>query len=135
MLINADATLYHRIYNTIADTEIWERKELKGIAWQDRRAVSTEEGGLVSADLTSVFIPRDVGLAYKKPKDYIADDASSYTVDNGDIIVRGLLSYEISSANSVSKLQASHDDVMTVTSVKDRMYGSAALQHIELEVK
>lgn len=131
MLTNADMTLYHRDHAS----ETWERKHLKGVAWQDRKAVRTEEGGLVSADLTSVFIPGDVEFTYVQPKIYAKGNTASYTVDNGDIVVRGIIDYVIGEENTVAKLQATYDDVMTVTSVKDRMYGSAALQHIELEVK
>lgn len=142
MMTNADITLYNRQFDKEQDKYIYLRTYLRGVNWQDSKGVNITESGVVSDDITRVFIPLAVDAEdkqYKKPKTYkrIDDKSLIYTLDNEDIVVKGIVDFELTGEQgaNVSTLQALYDDVMVITKVIDNRYGSPAVQHFELEVK
>lgn len=142
MITNADITLYNRVFDKDKDKYTYKRTYLRGVNWQDLKGVKITESGVVSDDCTRVFIPLAVdadGKQYKKPKTYkrTEDKSLIYTLDNADIVVKGVIDFELTgdSGANVSKLQALYDDVMVITKVIDNRYGTPKIQHFELEVK
>lgn len=141
MLTNADITLYNRYYDKDSGEHRYTRTVLKGVNWQDQQAVLISKTGVTSTDSTRIFVPLKVdadGKTYKKPKTFKrSDKAQNYTLDNEDIVVKGIVDFDINNAHTggLSVLQREYDDVMTITRVIDNRFGSKHMQHFELEVK
>jgi len=58
-------------------------------------------------------------------------------LDNADIVVKGIVDFDMNDANSggFKALMRDFDDVMKITKVVDNRYGSKLVQHFELEVE
>ena len=63
--------------------------------------------------------------------------AQNYTLDNEDVVVKGIINFDINNADTggLSALQRDYDDVMLITRVADNRHGSEGVQHFELEVR
>lgn len=136
MITNADMTLYNKVDS--ADGPLYYRTHLYGVNWQDVKKSVSGSNGLVTEDRSEIFVPAEIDTekSYVKPVAYkAADKTAAYTFAKGDVIVRGIVNFEITSAkdSNLKVLQNSFDDVMTITSVATLDHGS--LQHFELEAK
>lgn len=140
MLTNSDLTLFNRYYDNKKDCYLYKKTYLKGVNWQDTKSISVTDLGAVSVDRTTIFVPVDVnsgGNKYLKPKTFKrhADKTLIYTFENEDIVVKGIIDFDINTPKGVANLQHQYDDVMVITKVVDNRYGSKGIQHFELEVK
>lgn len=137
MITNADMTLYNQIPGP--DGPTWQRTQIKGVFWEDGKKVNVGETGLVSADLTVVFIPFSNTAGYLKPVEFrrAKDRTEHFTLDNGDIVVRGLTDFELTSEKGANEkaLRQQYDDVMTIVSVEKNDFGSPEMQHWEVTAK
>lgn len=109
---NADITLYHRTYDPTQRKDIWIRNQYTNVSWYGGRAVTTGATGDTAADRYTVRI-YDSGLVEAAP---------------GDIIVRGLVAEEITSA---AQLTQKHAESWRVTTVRDNRRGG--LPHWRIE--
>ncbi|MGL5915519.1 MAG: DUF6751 family protein, partial [Culicoidibacterales bacterium] len=60
----------------------------------------------------------------------LADKNGFFTFNAGDRIIKGLTAFELTEENT--KQLAQFDDVLTISTIKVRDFGSVRLQHIEL---
>lgn len=142
MLTNADITLFNRYYDADSDEYKYARTFLRGVNWQDSQAIDiSQSAGVKSMNHTRVFIPLKVDSeekTYLKPKTFKrSDKVTNYTLDNADIVVKGIVDFDMNDANSggFKALLRDFDDVMKITKVADNRYGSKLVQHFELEVE
>lgn len=142
MLTNADITLFNRYYDADSDEYKYARTFLRGVNWQDSQAIDiSQSAGVKSTNHTRVFIPLKVDSeekTYLKPKTFKrSDKVTNYTLDNADIVVKGIVDFDMNDANSggFKALLRDFDDVMKITKVADNRYGSKLVQHFELEVE
>lgn len=142
MLTNADITLFNRYYDNDSDEYKYARTFLRGVNWQDSQAINiSQSAGVKSTNHTRVFIPLKVDSeekTYLKPKTFKrSDKATNYTLDNADIVVKGIVDFDMNDAHSggFKALLRDFDDVMKITKVADNRYGSKLVQHFELEVE
>ncbi|MBF1163220.1 MAG: hypothetical protein HXL89_01300 [[Eubacterium] sulci] len=142
MLTNADITLFNRYYDADSDEYKYARTFLRGVNWQDSQAIDiSQSAGVKSTNHTRVFIPLKVDSeekTYLKPKTFKrSDKVTNYTLDNADIVVKGIVDFDMNDANSggFKVLMRDFDDVMKITKVVDNRYGSKLVQHFELEVE
>lgn len=142
MLTNADITLFNRYYDADSDEYKYARTFLRGVNWQDSQAINiSQSAGVKSTNHTRVFIPLKVDSeekTYLKPKTFKrSDKVKNYTLDNADIVVKGIIDFDMNDANSggFKALLRDFDDVMKITKVVDNRYGSKLVQHFELEVE
>lgn len=142
MLTNADITLFNRYYDADSDEYKYARTFLRGVNWQDSQAIDiSQSAGVKSTNHTRVFIPLKVDSeekTYLKPKTFKrSDKVTNYTLDNADIVVKGIVDFDMNDANSggFKALMRDFDDVMKITKVADNRYGSKLVQHFELEVE
>lgn len=142
MLTNADITLFNRYYDNDSDEYKYARTFLRGVNWQDSQAINiSQSAGVKSTNHTRVFIPLKVDSeekTYLKPKTFKrSDKVTNYTLDNADIIVKGIVDFDMNDAHSggFKALLRDFDDVMKITKVADNRYGSKLVQHFELEVE
>jgi hypothetical protein len=136
MMTNADLTIYNRYTN--AGSEVYQRTQIQGVAWENRKASNTlAAGGSIAADQAVVFIPLARGAAYKKSKAWLAlvSKTGYWTLQPGDYIVKGLVSDEISGGFTMTSLKAKYDDVLQITSVDTMDAGSANMQHWKVSAK
>lgn len=132
MLTNANITIYNR--KKINRSEVWVRNNLLGVNFHGEAEVIVGDKDLKAADKYIIRIPDSV-VSDKKFVDnrtYKALAAEElynyYTIQKGDIIVKGLVKEDITSP---SQLSDKHD-VLTVLSVTDNRRGSAYTSHIKV---
>lgn len=142
MLTNADITLFNRYYDNDSGEYKYARTFLRGVNWQDSQAINISQSvGVKSMNHTRVFIPLKVDSeekTYLKPKTFKrSDKVTNYTLDNADIVVKGIVDFDMNDAHSggFKALLRDFDDVMKITKVVDNRYGSKLVQHFELEVE
>lgn len=133
MVTNADITLYNKVYDRDAGANRYYRTVLKGVNWQDTTAIQAAEKGIVSADVAEIYIPFEVETEkqFRKPKNFVqeTEKAGLFTVEAGDLVVRGIVENELASAKDEEWLKNAYDDVRTIAVVETNDNGSPDLQH------
>lgn len=103
----------------------YKRTYIYGVDWQDKQSVTVTDKGLLSADSVKIFIPYESdfeGKQYMKPKAFnLGDKDMSFTFNNGDIVARGILDFDITGIkpNTVKYLEEQYDDVVKIISIMD----------------
>lgn len=119
------------VYNKYLDgtAEKWQRTVLKGVFWDSSKGATVRKTGVSSADGLMLIIPMTIP-GYKKPKEWaaLADKTGSWTLQNGDTVILGDISYEV--VKSSKELQQ-FDDVLTISNVDTRNYGGG-MSHFEV---
>ena len=134
MKTNSDLT----IYNRVANSETYQRTQIVGVVWENRKAANVlASGGNIAADQASIYIPLARGAAYLAPKAWqaLVTKTGKWTLQNGDYIVKGLVTDTIGTGFTITALKAKYDDVLQITSVDTMDSGSPALQHWQLGAK
>ena len=138
MQTNADITLWNKYVDPDTRAEVYQRAEISRVAWEAMKAANTlRSGGQIEADKVTVYIPWSRGANHVKPRQFtlLADKAGFWTLQQGDIIARGIISQELSGAFTVSQLKAAYDDVFIITSVDDMSIGTQAMWHWQVGAK
>lgn len=140
MITGSDMTLFNRYYDRASDSYKYSRTYIKGVNWQSRKGIDVHKADVKSSDATRIFIPKNAdtdGKKYVSPKAFAntADKRGFYTFATEDIVAPGMAGYVIDGSSDFKKLQREVDDVMTITKVADRRFGSPGMHHIELEVR
>lgn len=131
MLTNSNITIFNRYRVTNVDT--WQQVQISDVAWEQTHARSQFD----SADLATVFIPMERGTNYLKPRVWqaLTSKTGKWTLQVGDVIVKGLVSFSLSDALPLGALKAAYDDVLVITSVDTRDFGIASMQHWQVGAK
>jgi len=135
MKTNAQATIYNKAIDPDTRSEIYYRTVLSEVYWENRRAVNKlASGGDIKADKVLVMIPRSFETNYLEPIAWrgLVDKTGKWTLQNGDIIVRGVVADEITSEFTASDLKRKYDDVLTINSVDSMDAGSERVRHWEV---
>lgn len=138
MRTNADLTIYNRYIDTETRTEKYQRGAVVGVAWEDRKAAnSLATGGNIAADQARVFIPFQRGLNHVKGREWqnLSYKTGRWTLQVGDVIVRGLILDEIGDGFTLSMLKAKYDDVLVISSIDSMDSGSGAMRHWQVGAK
>lgn len=116
---NADITLYNRF----VDKGIYkyQRTAIEGVNWQIKRSATVTDKGLLSADSILIFIDKINDKTYVGPKEFqrLTNKTNYFTLSKDDIIVKGIIDYEITEVNTIKKLQSEYDDVINIISVAE----------------
>jgi hypothetical protein len=135
MRTNANCTVYNKYVDTATKSEKYQRVGIIAVAWENRKAANVRStGGLAGADQARVFIPFARGVNFLKPKAWqaLTTKTGKWTLQVGDLIVKGLVSDEIQTGFTVTALKAKYDDVLVITSVDTMDAGSLSMQHWNL---
>ena len=135
MRTNANLTVYNKYIDPTTRSEKYQRVGIVGVAWENRKAANVRStGGLAAADQARVFIPLARGTNFLKPKAWqaLTTKTGKWTLQVGDLIVKGLVSDEIQTGFTVTQLKAKYDDVLVITSVDTMDAGSPGMQHWNL---
>jgi hypothetical protein len=129
MRTNSAATVYNKYIQSGA--EKYHRATISNVAWENRKAANVIRSGLLEADSVNVYIPFAMGADYLKPKAWQAliSKTGKWTLQVGDVMVKGIVSDEIGVSFTISDLKAKYDDVVVIHSVDTMDNCSANLQH------
>ena len=128
MIPNSDITIYNKyIENRV---EKYQRFEVPAVVWQATSAISRAKEQ-VAANSALIMIPFALGTDYITPKNWQWEDkpSSHWTLQEGDIIVRGIITEEIDTEYTISNLRSDYDDVVMISSIGAMDEGSANVQH------
>lgn len=128
MYTNAEITLYNGRYNPDTKKQEYRRTQIRGIYWYTEQKTNIGDKGLVSADLYKIRIPADAvvqgGRKYIDAMKYrilTADEVYGYwTINNGDLFVRGVIYDDI---EKLSDLTLKYANVGRVNSFSDNRQG------------
>lgn len=131
MQTNTDCTIYNKYLVGRVDT--FQRVQIEDVQWEQRHA----REGNQDNDFTSVYIPFARGTDYLAPRVWqvLPTKTGSWTLQIGDVIVKGLVSDNLTSTFTLSDLKRTYDDVLVIASVDTRDYGSESLQHWEVTAR
>ena len=131
LIPNTDITIYNKY---IEDrTEKYQRTVIPDVVWQATDAISRAKEQ-VAANSALIMIPFARGAAYQKPKAWKTDRVG-WTLQEGDTVVRGEVTKEITGLYSLSDLRSEYDDVLMIFSIAAMDHGSANVQHWEVNCK
>lgn len=128
MLSNTNITIYNYWYNPKVKRKEYLRTIIEDVYWHAEQKVSVVEKGLVSADLHKIRIPEKANVLNQKC--YVdsiifqrmgPEQAKSYwTVNNGDLIVKGIVNEDI---EKMYDLMQRYSVVAKVVSFSDNRIG------------
>lgn len=134
MFTNTKATLYNRYIDSNNDYQ-YNRVVLDSVHWESIRGRQQNPFGAELNDTVKVSIPFSVCVneIFAKPVKYcsLSDKEGYFTFQPEDKIVKGVIPDTV----AFEDLEASYDDVVTITYVETADYGSYNMQHWELTCK
>lgn len=123
MITNADITIFNKRYVREERTEKFVATQIKGVSFYSRKGTSSGNQDRNAKDTYTIRIPDTAdtsGKAYAEQMEYSGMDDEKFpgywTVQRGDIIVRGLSELEEATE---TELKQSYSDVITVTNFTD----------------
>lgn len=116
MITNDDLTLYNRYYDPVSKKDKYQRTYLRSIHFEKKKQINNNNGTLTNANYAEVLIPFFDG--YLKPKAWRNDKTDHWTLAAKDVIVSGIVDFEISDTHPVTELIDSYDDVFTIFSAE-----------------
>ena len=132
MRTSTSVTIYNKYKE--GNVEKWHRTVLDAVFWNSCKGANFRKTGLENADSVTVLIPFSVSpeIQYVEPKQWITliDKTNTWTLQNGDILVKGNTGYDI--VKSSKELDQLFDQVRTITKIDAMDFGSRHLQHWEV---
>jgi len=126
------------VYNRYRDgrEDKWQRTVLEGIFWDNVRGLTARTGAVDNDDSALIIIPATRRRGYLPPKAFAKAENKTdcWTLQPGDKIVFGNIAFEIDEIHRLAELEQSYDDVLTITKVDRRIFGSR-LDHWEVGAK
>lgn len=135
MISNCDITIYNKYI--VNRAEQWQRTVILQVAWESTKAIAGQRFQQ-PANTVTIFIPFDrKATGYATPKQWqaLTDKTGRWTLQEGDVIVRGSVDDEIVGDFTITSLRAAYDDVVSIASVDAMDLGSASMQHFEVGCK
>jgi hypothetical protein len=137
MRTNADCTIFNKYI--VDREEVWQSKQIHGVAWENRKGSNVlRSGGQLAADQARIFIPMSQGADYLKPREWQAlanKEGNKWTLQVGDVIVKGLVDEDIDAGFTLSDLKRTYDDALVISSVDTMDAGSASMWHWQIGAK
>lgn len=136
MRANADITIYNKYFDKASRLDKYQRTVLKGVFFDNKKAVNTIKSGMENADEAMIVIPFSVNSnkTYKNPIEFqkLIDKSNYFTLQEGDRVVKGDIDFEIT--GKLSELDKNYD-AYTITSVDTKDFGSLRMRHWEVGAK
>lgn len=137
MRANVNVTIYNAYPDAATRTVKYQRSQVTRVYWENRRAANKSAAGEISNNSATIYIPLARGTAYVEPIAWqaLVTKTGKWTLQDGDVIVRGLVADEITGAFTITSLRAKYDDVMTIASIDLMDMGSPNVQHWQVEAR
>lgn len=135
MKTNCQATLYNIHINPTTRAEVCQRTVLNAVYWENRRAANKiASGGDIKSDKVLIMISFSEGEDYLEPVAWhaLTSKIGKWTLQTGDIVVKGSVSDEISGSFTVSDLKKKYNDVLRISSVDTMDAGNERVWHWEV---
>jgi hypothetical protein len=121
-----DITIYNAYKS--AGSLVYQRTQIIADMWSNRKAVNIiQSGGNIEADAATVIISsqRVDNENYVNATAWVAlaSKTGKWTLQNGDFVVRGHVTDEITGAFTATSLKAKYEEVLKITSVDIRNLG------------
>lgn len=135
MITNTPMTVYNKFIQSRA--EKYQRTALAAVLWDSSSATIKRRSADLQSNKAVIALPRSLGVAYLNPKAWQAANNKSefWTLQEGDIVVRGTVADEITGGFTISSLRAKYDDVLEIVSVAFMDQGSLNTHHWEILCK
>lgn len=136
MNVNANCTIYNKYI--VSGDEAYQRTQVEDVEWDNRKGANVlATGGNIKADSAKIVIPTSRGINYLVPSVWRAlnPKTGKWTLQIGDIIVKGLVTDEIGSEFTITDLKNKYDDVLQISSVDLKDGGSQFLERWEIAAK
>lgn len=126
MQTNTNITVYNKYYDKLTRMNKWKRTQIEGqVFWDSVKAASIVKAGIENANTAVVYIPLTSANEYVSPREF-EKNQTGWTLNIGDKIAKGLVNLEV---NNVTELEKQLDDVITITSVDPKLFGSFRMRH------
>lgn len=129
MYTNSDLTIFHKTINTDGLPE-FKALYLQAVFYENNKNANKSAAGFEDADQALILIPYDANYMTPLAYDEAGQPTGKWTVEKKDIVVKGDATTTV-----FEDLEAEHSDVLSVTSVDERIFGSKAMQHVEVGAK
>jgi hypothetical protein len=132
MRTNTSITLYNKYIQS--GSECYQRTVIGPVAFENRKAANIIASGLLGADSATIYIPSPIISDYMKPVAWqsLISKVGLWTLQVGDVIVKGIVTDEITGGFTMTSLKAKYDDVVTIHSVDTMDAGSANMRHWQI---
>ena len=124
-MFNKDITIINKWFNKETKKDEYKINHVKGF-WSSNEGISISGTQLVKNDGVIVRILMSE-QGYHSLKEF-KDNGIGWTLQNDDYIVKGL----IDKVETLTKLKSEYDDVMKITKISIKDYGSLDMQHFEV---
>lgn len=124
-MFNKDITIVNKWFNKETKKDEYKISHVKGF-WSSDDGISINGTQLIKNDGVIVRILMSE-QNYHSPKEF-KTNGIGWTLKNDDYIVKGL----IDKINTLTKLKSEYDDVMKITKVSVKDYGSLDMRHFEV---
>lgn len=124
-MFDKDITIFNKLYDKEKRADVYKRTVLKGVHTEITQSSSFSDKEMRANDTLFVSIPFSIE-GYVKPSEY--QDNSKWTLQEGDIIVVGVVENDIDSPKHLKHL----DNVYTIKSVEIIDYSVTCLNHFEV---
>lgn len=132
---NADLTIYNKYVDSATRTEKYQRTQIRGVLWENRKAANVlASGGNIAANQAHIYIPFQRGANFMESGAWqaLVTKTGYWTLQDGDFIVRGLVSDSITTSFTISDLKAKYQDVLSIRSIDTMDMGSAGMSHWQI---
>lgn len=135
MKTNTKITIFNRYI--INGSETYHKTTINRAVWENTRAANIIKSGMMTADSVTVFLPFSEGTNYLKPTAWNKLDAKvgKWTLQPGDILVKGEIADTIGSAFTITDLNGKYDDIVRITTVDTMDNGSESMKHWRVGAK
>lgn len=124
MLTNADITIYNQKINPSTKLTEYIRTQIRNVHWYSDQKTSVDQAGVHSADVYKIRIPaesvEDIQFIDCSEWRRLEDRTGYWTIQNGDMIVKGLVDDDIKQASDLLK---KYPYVARVNSISDNRRG------------
>jgi hypothetical protein len=132
LIPNSDITIYNA-YTENRSTK-YQRTVIKSVVWQDQKGIASTRFR-TPTNTALILIPFARGTQYAKSKAWQLDRTDKWTLQEGDVIVRGDVPEEITGSFIITSLLNLYDEVVTIVTVDAMDQGSPNVQHWEVGCK
>ena len=132
---NSDITLFNKYIDAATRAEKYQRTQISGVLWENRKAANViASGGNIAANQANIYIPYARGAAYQDPVTWqaLVTKTGYWTLQDGDVVVRGLVSDSITTSFTITDLKAKYSDTLTIRSVDTMDMGSVGMSHWQI---
>ena len=128
-----NCTVFNIVYNKETRLEELSTTQIYGVHWEDRKSVNVIKSGMADADSVELYIPMSAKTdkKYKQPKDFEKNSDGCFTLRPGDVIVKGIVTYE----GNAAKLANEFDNSAVITSVDTFDYGRQNMKYWKVSGK